>query len=104
MRKASAETTEKERNNVDENAGTLACYTKFRNILKVVLFIYMINQSYLQQLQLILNWQINLMKKQNEKDLTQKVCGGREIYVNQQTGEMIIIIVIIKTKKYKNYK
>ena len=43
MRKASAETTEKERNNVDENAGTLACYTKFRNILKVVLFIYMIN-------------------------------------------------------------
>ena len=37
MRKASAETTEKERNNVEENAVALACYTKFRNIFKVLL-------------------------------------------------------------------
>ena len=43
MKKASAETTEKERNNVEKNAGTVSCYTKFRNIFKVVLFIYLIN-------------------------------------------------------------
>ena len=43
MKKASAETTEKERSNVEENAGTLSRCTKFRNIFKVALFIYLIN-------------------------------------------------------------
>lgn len=28
---------------MEENAGTLACYTKFRNIFKLVLCIYLIN-------------------------------------------------------------
>ena len=62
MGKASAETTEKERNNAEKNAGTLACYTKFRNIFNIVLFIYLINYvtAIFTTVKTNLNWQINV--------------------------------------------
>ena len=75
IKKASAETTEKERNNVEENAGTLYCYTKFRNIFKVALFIYLMN--YLTSIFTIVKTNLNRQIKNKMKknvSLHENIC------------------------------